>query len=233
MRPLTGWSGRESSSRRADGALAGRTHERLARHVAGMPVHGGGVSRQLDRGVTVSLLGTLHRPTRARVVERFCICSPPELRRCRPAARRVRHHGAVLARPAHAKHASAGIVRPPSALAANLPHGRPLVDRGVTSTQSGAEFAQRERVRDPPLSNEKLVPAEGQVAVRFIHTAEPQEVLQTPGVGEIEEVLGAAFRVPHHDSQHPRERQRAIGLQAGGPTPAPQRAARRADNRRG
>ena len=114
-------------------------------------------------------------------MERFCICSPPELRRCRPAARRVRHHGAVLARPAHAKHASAGIVRPPSALAANLPHGRPLVDRGVTSTQSGAEFAQRERVRDPPLSNEKLVPAEGQVAVRFIHTAEPQEVLQTPG----------------------------------------------------
>ena len=49
------------TSRRADRALAGRIHERLGQHVAGIPVHGGGVSRQLDRGVTVSLFGTLHR----------------------------------------------------------------------------------------------------------------------------------------------------------------------------
>lgn len=48
-------------SRRADGMLAGRTHEYHAQYVDGVPVHGAGVMRQLDRGVTVSLLGTLHR----------------------------------------------------------------------------------------------------------------------------------------------------------------------------
>ncbi|MCY4123194.1 MAG: hypothetical protein OXG72_19990, partial [Acidobacteria bacterium] len=48
-------------SRRADRMLAGRTHEYLAQYVDGVPVHGAGVMRQLDRGVTVSLLGTLHR----------------------------------------------------------------------------------------------------------------------------------------------------------------------------
>ena len=44
-----------------DRTLAGRIHEQLAQHVAGIAVHGGGVSRQLDRGVTVSLFGTLYR----------------------------------------------------------------------------------------------------------------------------------------------------------------------------
>ena len=40
----------------------GRTHDYLAQHYAGIPVHSGGVSRQLDRsGVTVSLFGTLHQ----------------------------------------------------------------------------------------------------------------------------------------------------------------------------
>lgn len=34
--------------------------------------------------------------------------------------------------------------------------------------------------------------------------------VETPGVSEIQEVLGAPFRVPHHDSQHPRERQRTL-----------------------
>ena len=48
-------------SRRGDRALAGRTHEYLAQVVAGIPVHGGGMARQLDRGVTVSLFGTLHQ----------------------------------------------------------------------------------------------------------------------------------------------------------------------------
>ena len=48
-------------SRRADRALAGRTHEYLAQVVAGIPVHGGGIARQLDRGVTVSLFGTMHQ----------------------------------------------------------------------------------------------------------------------------------------------------------------------------
>ncbi len=49
-------------SRASDPSLEGRTHDYLAQHYAGIPVHGAGVSRQLDRsGVTVSLFGTLHR----------------------------------------------------------------------------------------------------------------------------------------------------------------------------
>ena len=46
----------------ADASLDGRTHEYLAQYFAGIPVFGGGVSRQLDAaGVTVSLFGTLHQ----------------------------------------------------------------------------------------------------------------------------------------------------------------------------
>ena len=49
-------------SRLADASLEGRTHEYLAQYFAGIPVFGGGVSRQLDAGgVTVSLFGTLHQ----------------------------------------------------------------------------------------------------------------------------------------------------------------------------
>ena len=49
-------------SRLDDRSVPGHTHEYLAQYFAGIPVHGGGVSRQLDdAGVTVSLFGTLHR----------------------------------------------------------------------------------------------------------------------------------------------------------------------------
>ncbi|MYN67816.1 MAG: M4 family metallopeptidase [Acidobacteria bacterium] len=49
-------------SRMNDPSVEGRTHEYLAQHYEGVPVHGGGVSRQLDgAGVTVSLFGTLHQ----------------------------------------------------------------------------------------------------------------------------------------------------------------------------
>ena len=49
-------------SRLVDPSVEGRTHEYLAQHYAGIPVFGGGVSRQLDAaGVTVSLFGTLHQ----------------------------------------------------------------------------------------------------------------------------------------------------------------------------
>ena len=47
-------------SRQADRSLPGRTHEYLAQLHEGVRVHGGGVSRQLDQGVTVSLFGTLY-----------------------------------------------------------------------------------------------------------------------------------------------------------------------------
>ena len=49
-------------SRLADPSIEGHTHEYLAQYFAGIPVFGGGVSRQLDTaGVTVSLFGTLHQ----------------------------------------------------------------------------------------------------------------------------------------------------------------------------
>ena len=49
-------------SRLNDPSLEGRTHEYLAQYFAGVPVYGGGVSRQLDgSGVTVSLFGTVHQ----------------------------------------------------------------------------------------------------------------------------------------------------------------------------
>ena len=49
-------------SRRSDASQEGRTHEYLTQYYAGIPVHGGGVSRQLNPGgVTVSLFGTLHQ----------------------------------------------------------------------------------------------------------------------------------------------------------------------------
>ena len=49
-------------SRRSDASQEGRTHEYLTQYHAGIPVHGGSVSRQLDPGgVTVSLFGTLHQ----------------------------------------------------------------------------------------------------------------------------------------------------------------------------
>ena len=49
-------------SRLGDASVEGRTHEYLAQYYAGIPVFGGGISRQLDAGgVTVSLFGTLHQ----------------------------------------------------------------------------------------------------------------------------------------------------------------------------
>ena len=48
------------ASRRADRRLAGRVHEHFVQYVDGVRVIGGGVTRQLDRGVTVSLAGTVH-----------------------------------------------------------------------------------------------------------------------------------------------------------------------------
>ena len=48
------------AGRRSDNGIPGRTHESFAQYHLGVPVYGGGVSRQLDRGVTVSIFGTLH-----------------------------------------------------------------------------------------------------------------------------------------------------------------------------
>ena len=49
-------------SRLGDASAEGRAQEYLAQYFAGIPVFGGGVSRQLDAaGVTVSLFGTLHQ----------------------------------------------------------------------------------------------------------------------------------------------------------------------------
>ncbi len=43
-----------------DSQLPGRLHEYLGQMHDGVPVHGAGLSRQLDNGVTVSIFGTLH-----------------------------------------------------------------------------------------------------------------------------------------------------------------------------
>lgn len=48
-------------SRQGDRRLAGRVHENLQQFHRGVPVHGGGVTRQRNAGATVSVLGTLHR----------------------------------------------------------------------------------------------------------------------------------------------------------------------------
>ena len=48
------------ASRTRDRYLPGRVHEGLAQYHGGVPVLGGGVSRQLADGVTVSIFGTLH-----------------------------------------------------------------------------------------------------------------------------------------------------------------------------
>ncbi len=50
-------------SRRVDRLLPDRIHEYLAQHLDGVPVHGGGVSRQMRSNETVSLFGRIHENT--------------------------------------------------------------------------------------------------------------------------------------------------------------------------
>ena len=84
------------TSRLRDRTLEGRTHEYLAQSVAGVPLHGGGISRQLDgAGVTLSLFGTLHQGIDLDVA--------PALSGAEVAARLERAHGGNVvagARPA-------------------------------------------------------------------------------------------------------------------------------------
>jgi Zn-dependent metalloprotease len=47
-------------SRRDDPEHAGRVHERLQQHHLGVPVFGGEVTRQVERGATISIFGRLH-----------------------------------------------------------------------------------------------------------------------------------------------------------------------------
>ena len=49
------------ASRQADRHMPGRVHESFMQYHQGVPVHGGGVSRQLSEGVTVSIFGTIHQ----------------------------------------------------------------------------------------------------------------------------------------------------------------------------
>ena len=51
----------ELVSQQSDPSLAGRVHESFQQYHAGVPVHGGGISRQLATGVTVSIFGTLYQ----------------------------------------------------------------------------------------------------------------------------------------------------------------------------
>ena len=50
------------ASRQPDVSLAGRVHETFKQYHAGVPVYGGGISRQLaNNGLTVSIFGTIHQ----------------------------------------------------------------------------------------------------------------------------------------------------------------------------
>ena len=48
------------ASRQPDVSLSGRVHEAFKQYHAGVPVYGGGISRQLANGLTVSIFGTIH-----------------------------------------------------------------------------------------------------------------------------------------------------------------------------
>jgi thermolysin len=43
-----------------DTLVPGRTHQRLSQHYKGVPVHGADVTRQTERGITVSIFGTMY-----------------------------------------------------------------------------------------------------------------------------------------------------------------------------
>ena len=49
------------ASRQPDVSLSGRVHEAFQQYHAGVPVYGGGISRQLANGLTVSIFGTIHQ----------------------------------------------------------------------------------------------------------------------------------------------------------------------------
>ena len=49
------------ASRQPDVSLSGRVHEAFKQYHAGVPVYGGGISRQLANGLTVSIFGTIHQ----------------------------------------------------------------------------------------------------------------------------------------------------------------------------
>ena len=50
------------ASQQPDGLLSGRVHETFQQYHAGVPVYGGGISRQLaNNGLTVSIFGTIHQ----------------------------------------------------------------------------------------------------------------------------------------------------------------------------
>ena len=49
------------ASRLPDARLQGRVHENLTQYHLGVPVRGGGVTRQLAGGVTISVFGTIHQ----------------------------------------------------------------------------------------------------------------------------------------------------------------------------
>ena len=55
------------ASRQPDVSLSGRVHETFQQYHAGVPVYGGGISRQLaNTGLTVSIFGTIYQAIRPR-----------------------------------------------------------------------------------------------------------------------------------------------------------------------
>ena len=78
-------------ARQDDPGAPGRTHETFVQHHSGVPVHGAGVNREIDRGLAVSIAGVVH--------EAITVGTDPGLSAAE-AARRFEGPPAVVSRPA-------------------------------------------------------------------------------------------------------------------------------------
>ena len=114
------------TSRLNDRTMPGRAHEYLAQAIAGVPVLGGGVSRQLDAaGVTVSLLGTLHR--------NINIDTTPALSAAEAAFSLERAHGGRIA-----------VDRRPALVVLPLPDGSYALSYRITASDGRFYFVDAE-----------------------------------------------------------------------------------------
>ena len=117
------------ASRLNDRTLPGRAHEYLAQAIAGVPVLGGGISRQLDAaGVTVSLLGTLHR--------NINIDTTPALSAAEAAFSLERAHGGRIA-----------VDRRPALVVLPLPDGSYALSYRITASDGRFYFVDAEEGR--------------------------------------------------------------------------------------
>ena len=110
-------------SRQPDVSLSGRVHEAFKQYHAGVPVYGGGISRQLANGLTVSIFGTIHQGIDLDITPQL----GPD-RGTRPPRTADRR------RPGNRRSANAGdLANPPS-----IPTSSPTAQRCATSTPTSS-----------------------------------------------------------------------------------------------